>query len=144
MNRTTRHLLALVLAIPGYGLPAAAGERNRLAGTQWVLVSFVEGATALPPAEGTRSTLEFSAGEPPVVSGDAGCNSYLGAYKLEGSKLSFGRFETTKVSCRPEITEHEDRVLRALGAAGTFELAGSRLTISYDQGRRALVFARRK
>ncbi|AUX27670.1 uncharacterized protein SOCEGT47_082680 [Sorangium cellulosum] len=141
-------MLALLLAIPCYGVPVTASEHdrlasNRLAGTQWVLVSFVEGTTESALPQGTNSTLKFSAGEPPLASGHAGCNWYHGSYRVERDRLSFGPIATTRMACLSEATaQHEPRYLRALETAGVFEVTPGRLTISYGEGRGVLVFRR--
>lgn len=151
MNHTSRPLFALLLAASCHAVPAAvaaASEHDRLAsdrlaGTQWVLVSFVEGTAESAPAQGTKSTLAFSAGEPSLASGYTGCNRYRGNYTVEGNALSFGPIATTRMACLSEAAaRHEIRYLQALETAGAFELTDGRLTISYGGGRGVLVFRR--
>ena len=141
MRYITRSLLAVLLAIPVHAAAAASAGEDRLKNTQWVLVSFVEGAVASPPLAGTRITLEFPE-DGQHATGDSGCNSYGVGYRIKDNWISFGQASGTLMACRDPVMKQEERYFRALASAGRFELTGSHLKISYDSGRRALVFAR--
>jgi heat shock protein HslJ len=63
--------------------------------------------------------------------GFAGCNSYGGGYKLEGSSLTFGAMASTKMFCEP-VQAQEDAYLKALAAVSTWQLADGVLTLRGD------------
>jgi len=58
-------------------------------------------------------TLEFK--EDGTVSGSGGCNTFTGAYTLEGDELRFAPLASTKKSCGPAADEQEFTYLSFLG-----------------------------
>jgi heat shock protein HslJ len=66
------------------------------------------------------------------VTGSGGCNSIAGSYKLDGDRLSFGRFAGTMMSCH-EGMEAERNFLGALQKGGRARIAGQRLEL-FDGG----------
>lgn len=112
--------------------PAASPD---LAGTAWMLESIGE----TPVIFGSRVTLTFEDGG--QATGLGGCNSYGAGYRIEGDSIAFEDVTSTLMACEPaEIMEQEAEFFAALGAASSFELAGDRLIILYDDGQGALQF----
>ncbi|WP_437623812.1 META domain-containing protein [Sorangium sp. So ce1151] len=132
-------LFTMPLAISLAG-SSAASEENRLANTQWVLVSIVEGNTASPPVEGTEVTLEF--GGDNTAGGKASCNSYWSSYEAEGDMLSMQYPASTRVGCDGAKGEQELRYFKALESVGAFEITENQLKLVYGDGKGTLVFAR--
>ena len=62
----------------------------------------------------SRVTLEFSEGR---VAGSTSCNSYQGAWSLEGNKLSIEDIAVTMMACPEALMNQERRFLDALNAA---------------------------
>ena len=131
MNRKlalqTLMLLTLAALLAGCGTP---GEGARLDGTSWVLASL----NGRRPLEGGQVTLVFEDGE---ISGSAGCNSYFGAYTIEGADgLAFSGIGSTLMAClEPEgIMDQEVQYLETLGAATSFRLSDGELRLSSAGG----------
>ncbi len=100
--------------------------QSSLAGTQWTLESIGNASIS----GGGRITLKF--GSDGRASGSGGCNSYSGAYREQGGRLSFSRIISTRRACVEQtLTHQEQRYLEALETATRFKLSGDRLTIFY-------------
>lgn len=119
-------LLALILGACTISNPV---NQPDLGGTSWVLTAYNQ----ITPIEGTQVTLKFEAG---LVTGNAGCNSYRGSYRVNSEEIRFGPLERTEIGCmEPGGVMDQERVyLEILGTAQTFKLADGTLTIIADQG----------
>jgi heat shock protein HslJ len=109
-----------------------------LEGTSWMLTAFLENETMTPPLDATEITLAFEEGN---AAGSGGCNSYGGAYSVEGNALRIGPVISTKMYCTsPEgVVEQETRFTDILANVARFEGAENRLTLTTADGR-GLVF----
>jgi len=107
-----------------------------LNGTTWELYSI----GSYSPISGSRTTIHFEDGQ---VSGLGGCNQYGGEYQINGNKLTFDKLYMTEMACMsPEgIMEQEQRFLKALGDASSFEIMNGQLQISLS-GSENLTFVR--
>jgi len=110
---------------------------NPLANTNWTLSSM--NATEVP-VPGTALTVFFSADG--QVEGQAGCNSYSGTYKVDGSALSIKRLTSGRVACGEAIDQQEQNYLGILQSAAAFEMSGSQLIVRDARGRETLRFNR--
>ena len=118
---------------------ASAGVQDDLANTQWTLVSMGAPGAASPVVAGSTITLAFETGN--QAAGSGGCNSYGGAYQVEGGVLSFSSVASTLMACAdPAVNDQEGQYYQALQTAVEYELAGNQLTIWYDGGQKALTF----
>jgi heat shock protein HslJ len=79
-----------------------------IGGTSW---RFVEIMGAAPP-EAVRPTLELSVDG--AVTGDTGCNQFVGHYVSAGAELSFSDLSYTKMFCGPDVMQVEMAVQNAL------------------------------
>ena len=114
------------------------GEGITLENTHWSLVSFGAPGAETPLIVGSTITLQLADGQ---AGGLGGCNSYGGTYELEDGNISFDEITRTLKACADErVTEQEQRYIEALESAGSYELDGNRLRISYDDGGGLLVF----
>jgi copper homeostasis protein (lipoprotein) len=66
------------------------------------------------------------------VSGSGGCNRLLGGYRLDGNRITFGKFAATLMAC-PAGMEQEQAFLGALGQAARWRVIGSHLEL-FDAG----------
>ncbi|MFN8445881.1 MAG: META domain-containing protein [Caldilineaceae bacterium] len=131
--------------LPGNTLePTAAstpstGEANVLAGTQWQLTTLDVSGNVTPVASGSDVTLKFS--NDGQATGNAGCNSYGGSYRVDNDSITFGDMVSTKMACTDStLMTQEQQVLQALGSADLFEVRGDQLIIWYDNGSNRLNF----
>jgi heat shock protein HslJ len=128
--------------------PLPADADAALEGTPWTLADMIErrdvegiGAPhSLPTGlwAGTEITAAFDDGQ---VRGSAGCNSYGGAYTLEGSELRLGSLEATEMWCaEPEgVMDQEQRYLDLLREANRYRIDGNQLWLDSGGGQ-ALIF----
>ena len=66
------------------------------------------------------------------VAGSGGCNGLLGSYRIEGSRIEFGKLAVTLMAC-PAGMEQEQAFLGALGEAVGWRVLGSHLEL-FDAG----------
>ena len=116
--------------------PAPAGLA--LAGTRWVLVSYLAGSGSLAEViPNSQVTAEFSADQ---VGGNAGCNSYSGPYHLDGSQLSFGALASTMMACEEPRMQQEADFFAALSRTASAQMAEAQLILLDAQGQTVAVF----
>ena len=87
-----------------------------------------------------QSTLSFEADG--KVTGNAGCNRFFGQAEIEGDKLSFGPFGTTRKSCAPAVNDQEQRFLAALAKAASYSFDKGLLFIADAKGKTLLRLSR--
>lgn len=105
-------LLCLALA-----LPAMASSEPMLIGSRWSVTEIRNKTVAADPAP----TIEFEEG--PAVSGSTGVNRFGGGCQIDGARLAFERFRTTRRAGTPEAMAVERAFLDALGAVQTFSIS---------------------
>lgn len=69
----------------------------------------------------------FSLNEDGTIEGDLGCNTFSGAYTIDGPKLEFRRFDATTFGCQTAISEQEQAARSALRRTVTYQRAGNDL-----------------
>jgi heat shock protein HslJ len=123
--------LLTTLLLSACSLSAPAGDP--LDGTSWQLSALGDRS----PVEGTTVTLGFEDGR---ATGSAGCNSYGGAYEVDGEKIVFREVASTLMLCtNPGVMEQEAEFLGSLNEVNRFELASGRLQLYRSDGE-ALAF----
>jgi heat shock protein HslJ len=129
-------LTALATALAGCGGPAQVAE---LEGSEWILGS-LDGQT---PLGGTQISLAFEEG---TAGGFAGCNSYGGAYGVDGEALSILDIAITAQAClEPEgVMAQESVYLAALLEVVSFRVADERLELSDAAGATRLIYRRQE
>lgn len=105
-----------------------------LEGTSWKLVYYRKSTVS----EGINITAVFEDGN---IGGSSGCNSYGGAYQVDGSEITIGPLASTMMACidPPEVMEMEQMVQAWLMDAVTFDLSDDQLMIFRGDGE-ALTF----
>ena len=105
----------------------------------WALESYGEQDSLQAVLKGTEITALFDSAKG-RVHGSAGCNSYSGNYQAGKSKLSIPMVASTEMYClEPEgVMEQEQRYLRALQSAESYEVGDGKLRIT--AGSQVLVF----
>ena len=103
-----------------------------LEGTTWTVQSYNNGNQAVTtPLQNTEMTAVFQGG---TVAGNAGCNSYHGAYTVDGTSISIGPLVVTRRVCGNNVMAQEQAFLTALQAATQYELNADRLSLRDDDG----------
>ncbi len=95
----------------------AAVTEGDLEGVVWALTGFGPAGSLAAPAAGSRLDLLFEQGR---VAGSSGCNSYAGAYALDGTALGIGALASTQKACPEPLMKQEQeyqRILRAVVSA---------------------------
>ncbi len=102
-----------------------------LANTTWVLTSY--GSLDNPQAalDNPAVLLTFTQDG---IGGNAGCNSYGGAFQYSGTSLTVGNLHSTLMACEQPVQDQENAYFTALVAATGYQINGSQLQISYDGG----------
>ena len=131
----------------------AASSADSLAQTAWELVRWVQPGGALrdiPHGDnGEPVKLVFLAqGKQYRVNGFAGCNRYMGTYRIEGGRLRIDAPAATRMACpTPERAGLEADYLRGLGSIDTFTLdnGGAPRHLTFNlRGGDVLEFVRRE
>jgi heat shock protein HslJ len=118
---------------PGQSL-TAVGD-NKLAGTGWTLATL----NGQPASADTIVTLNFGAGL--RANGSDGCNSYNAAYIADEKNIRFQTpFAGTMMACPQPIMKQATDFMKALEQAATYQIQGSRLTLSDASGKELATF----
>ncbi len=110
----------------------AAASANPLEG-EWNVTGYNNGKQAVTsPIAGTTLTATFTADG--QVGGNAGCNSYHGPYKLDGTSLTVGPLVTTRMACDQAIMDQETAFLAALQTPTKVETSGATVSLRDASG----------
>lgn len=119
-------VMALLLSACGGAGSTADAAKVTLESTAWQLVELGDRA-GLNEAEALGPTLLFDA-DKQRIAGEAGCNRFMGSYRLQGDKLSFSHLGTTMMACANGM-ELEQRYLELLGQVAAWRMEGERLQL---------------
>ena len=99
-----------------------------LAGSQWRPIE-IEGVAV----EGApKIFLQFH--DRNRVIGHGGCNRFFGSFKLNGGRIEFGLFGTTRMTCPQTVMDRERAFLNTLGKTATFVRDRIRLSLFNSAG----------
>lgn len=108
----------------------------------WAVISVLYDGAIRSVGADTTLTADFSADG--TISGDTGCNSFHGPYKLDGRQLSVGPLAATKKACpTEEASAQEAGYLAALESAVRIDQVGRDLTLLNAKGQKAVTLTRR-
>jgi heat shock protein HslJ len=96
-----------------------------LEGTNWLLIEL--NGKEISTVEYKRPVSVFYQKEGNKVNGFAGCNSFTGSYKQEGSKVICTPLASTKMFCQ-ETMELETSFLQLLQTEHTIKMEGAHMT----------------
>ena len=134
----------LVLTNPTGNLVFTA-NRTPLAGALWSLVSLGDVNNPQKPVQGSQFVAQFSNNPnypTGVLTGSTGCNEYSAAFTASVPDININQpGGTQNKSCVPGLTDQETLYYLALHDAKTYQVSGNTLTLPYDGGKQALVFA---
>ena len=121
-------LLSLLLTLT----TALAMETNQpaitLHGSAWEVVSF-DGQTPL-----ADHPISFEFDTEGNIAGDASCNRFGGACKIEGDKIEVGPLRSTRRACEPDIMQQEHKFLALLGAVSGWSMDGDEIVLTAPDG----------
>lgn len=123
-------------------LLAACGSGNSSASVvgTWKLVSYGSADKQTPAAEGVDTSIEFKDGK---LSGNVGCNSFGGDYKVDGDKITFGPVMSTMMACLNQSGDQEQGTLAVLQNTVKYAVSGDTLTITSADGKAEVVLAKK-
>jgi len=117
-----------------------AAEVQGLDGS-WQVKGFNNGRDAVVGLAGeTPVVLSFEKG---AVSGDAGCNTFWGAYVVDGKSVKVGTLVVTGNACAADVMKQERELLAALESAVTWAVEDDTLDMHRTDGQRALMALRK-
>jgi heat shock protein HslJ len=120
-------------------LSYGAASANPLEG-EWNVTGYNTGTQAVTsPIAGTTLSATFTADG--QIGGNAGCNSYSGPYKLDGTSLTVGPLATTMMACEQAISDQETAFLAALQTPTTVETSGATVTLRDASGSTQVVLS---
>ena len=143
MRRTFLATLALgatltaMTAAPIAAQSPAPDSTGPLAGSSWVLSSYLSGGALIDVAEGYLVDATFSAS---TVAGFSGCNQYIAPVSVSGSSIAVGLIATTGRMCKMSIPIEQD-YLAALATAATYTMSDTELSIADASGATVLTYA---
>lgn len=131
--------LVTVVAKISPGAVAPGGTTTPLEGILWQLEALAGPDGNLRPAlPQVKVTATFANG---ILGGQAGCNNYSAAYRLEGDRLTVETIMTTMMACADDALNEQERLyLAALDAVAGYTIADGRLTLRNAAGADVLVF----
>lgn len=107
--------------------PANTAATSKLDNTQWERSNPSMPLSTSKPI--TIQTLRFEPNN--RLSGDAGCNTYMGDYTLDGETFSVGTLATTKMGCLDnQVATDEAEYLRQLAKVTRLTWRGDDLVLS--------------
>jgi len=120
--------------------PAAAAE---VEAESWHVVSYFDGERSMASPL-LDAPISATFGRDGQVTGNAGCNNYFAAFRLEESALSISPVASTRRFCAepPEVMEQERRYFEALQSATTWRRVGDRLQLRTAQDSLAVFLTR--
>jgi copper homeostasis protein (lipoprotein) len=102
-----------------------------LENTYWKLITLNN--TSVESSEGTRELHLVLNSQDQRVKGFAGCNNFMGAYQLEGPKITFSRVAGTMMACAGDMSV-EQHIHEMLSRVIRWKISGETLQLTNDQG----------
>jgi heat shock protein HslJ len=119
-------------------------QSQDLQGTSWNAVGYNNGKQAVTSVlAGTTLTAEF--GKDGNLSGNGGCNTYSGPYKVNGDQITIGPLISTMKACGEPagVMDQETQYLAALQSAATYQMEGNVLELRTKDGALAADFSKK-
>ena len=119
----------------GKAIATYKAQSQSLSGTSWQVISYNNGKQAVVSVmSGTDLTADF--GSDGNLSGNAGCNTYNGPYKVDGNNIKIGPLASTMKACADPagVMDQEVQFLAALNSAATYRVEGSLMELRTADG----------
>ncbi len=118
-------LFILCLAVSACS-PKSTSTSSSLVGT-WKLTAYGPASSPTPAVSDVNASITFDVNG--TLSGNGGCNSMSGDYKVEGDQITFGPIMSTLMGCDEPRMSQEGTVHQVLTDTATFKIEGNTLTI---------------
>lgn len=92
-------------------------------------VDYIEGAGVMD-----RSPAHYRFGEDMRLSGNASCNTFTGSYRIVDGAIEVGDLATTRRLCPPALMEQEERFLKTLRRAHSWDTHNGLMYLFDEQG----------
>jgi heat shock protein HslJ len=116
-------------------------ESQDLSGTSWEVTSYNNGQQAVTGVlAGTTLTADFASDG--TLSGNSGCNTFSGEYKVNGDQITIGPLASTMMACSDPagVMDQETQYLAALQSAATYQIEGNVLQLRTKDDALAAIF----
>ncbi|PWB55222.1 MAG: hypothetical protein C3F13_04730 [Anaerolineales bacterium] len=116
-------------------------QSQDLSGTSWESTGYNNGKQAVTgPLQGTTLTADF--GKDGTLSGNSGCNTFSGGYKVNGNQITIGPLASTMMACSDPagVMDQEAQYLAALQSAATYQIEGNVLQLRTKDDALAAMF----
>ena len=117
----------LFLLVASLVLSGCASQGKSLEGN-WILTSHGPGASPIPSVADSQASITFN--KDGTISGNSGCNSFGGEYKVDRDQVTFNALASTLMACSEPLMDQEGIVFQVLNGTATYEIKGETLTIS--------------
>jgi len=117
----------LFLLVASLVLSGCASQGKSLEGS-WTLTSYGPGASPIPSVADSQASITFN--NDGTISGNSGCNSFGGEYKVDGDQVTFNALVSTLMACSEPLMAQEGIVYQVLNGTASYEIKGEILTIS--------------
>jgi heat shock protein HslJ len=118
---------------------SSTSSGTEITGTIWILTEL----NGNPPVAGSSITAMFT--QDGKISGTAGCNQYLGSYRISGNTISIsGTLATTLMMCEISLMTQETAYLEALQEAKSYSTMGDQLSLINPDNAVSAVFKAQK
>ncbi len=131
MIRKTLVTLLIIFLLSACG----GNTSDALVGT-WKLVSYGDAASLTHPVQEVGTSITFNTDG--SVSGNVGCNSFGGEYKVSGNEIVFSEMLSTVMACEEPLMIQESAVIGLINSETTFtyeESNGTLVILSLDEKR---------
>ncbi len=121
-------------------VPQTGGATQLLMKNIWNLKSVMKNGKTKNPVLGTTINAVFL--KDGNLNGNAGCNNYIGTYKITGNKITIGQVGSTLMFCsEPKgVMEQETLYTSMLTKVSTFSVTESSLSLADSTGKNKLNF----
>ncbi len=123
MKRYLLILLFISLILSG----CVPQQSPSLVGT-WKLTAYGPKETPTPAVTGVEATLTFD--DKGSVTGNGGCNSLGGTYKVNGDQITFSDVISTLMACDDSRMAQESAVTQVLAGTAKYEIKDNTLTLT--------------
>ncbi|MFS8203363.1 META domain-containing protein (plasmid) [Streptomyces sp. CWNU-52B] len=122
----------------GYTVHLTAEQPAKLHGTKWNVTGTVrgeaKGGSAVALSSAAKGKVHLTFDEKGTVSGELGCNKVTAKATVGDGTITLGPAGTTRKMCSDSLMDTEKSLLRLFGGTVKYQLKGSNLTLTSENG----------